>query len=82
MSSQPKEKHTVHCRDGGKVVIDGDRVEVHLPGPIVVHRKHWVKYLLPREEAHRAINYAGSNRAEAMLEEAFSAVPMVVHPDD
>lgn len=76
------EKHTVHCREGGKVVIDGDRVEVHLPGPIVVHRKQWVKWLSPREEASRALTYAtGGNRAAAMLEEAFAAVPMTVHAE-
>lgn len=79
-----KEKHTVHCREGGKVVIDGNRVEVHLPGPIVVQRGQWVKYLTPREEARRSISYAtggNGNRIEAMIEEAFTAVPMVVHAE-
>ena len=76
-----KEKHTVHCRNGGKVVIDGDRVEIHMAGPIVVRRKEWIVYLTPAEEARRALDYAKPSVAQAMLEEAFTAVRMTVHSD-
>lgn len=82
MSETTKERHTIHCRAGGKVVIDGDRVEVHLPGPVVVSRRKWVKYLTPHEEAQRAATYEDPRIVEAMLKEAFTAVPMKVYPDD
>lgn len=78
------DKHTVHLREGGKVLIDGDRVEVHLSQPFVFHRKHWIRYFLPSEEARRTI-LAGGRSTDAVAEalaEAFAAVPMVVHPED
>lgn len=76
------EKHTIHCRDGGKVIIEGDRIEIHPPGPIVIHRSQWTRHLSPREEMQRALNRGGPySRIEAMLEEAFKAVPMTVHAD-
>ncbi len=77
------DKHIVHCRNGGKVVIDGNRVEVHLPGPVIVHRKTWTKHFVPAEEVRRTLAFSDSNRpVEAMLEEAFQAVPQVVHYED
>src|SRR5688572_15952825 len=45
-----REKHTVHLPDGGKVVIDGDEVTVHLAEPIKVRRSHWIRYFSPAEE--------------------------------
>ncbi|WP_062114001.1 hypothetical protein [Aureimonas sp. AU40] len=76
------EKHTVHLRNGGKVVMEGDRCEIHLAGPIVVHRRHWIRLLSPREEVDRTLSYGESRGVEAALEEAFTAVPMTVYPDD
>lgn len=76
------ERHIVHCKSGGKVVLDGDQVEIHLPGPIVIRRSKWIKYFTPKEEARRALDYAATTQANLMLEEAFTAVPMVVHDDD
>ncbi|MCR6502539.1 hypothetical protein MUO32_26280 [Shinella sp. CPCC 101442] len=76
------EKHTVHCRAGGKVVIDGDRVEIHLPGPIVVRRQSWTIHLSPAEEARRSISHNTISQPEKMLEEAFQAVPQVVHHEE
>ncbi|WP_421358197.1 hypothetical protein [Agrobacterium rosae] len=75
------EKHIVHCRAGGKVIIDGDRVEIYLNGPIVVHRKQWCKYLTPLEEAERSFRYDAETTSKLMLEEAYEAVPMKVHKD-
>lgn len=75
-------KHTVHLACGGRVEIDGDRVAIYLAGPIVVHRKHWVRYFLPEEEVRRTI--LASNPAQAItdaLVTAFSTVPMTVHPE-
>ena len=80
--TEPVEKHIVHCRNGGKVIIEGDRVEIHPSEPIVVMRGHWVKYLSPSEEAHRALENIGRSAAREMLEEAFTAVPMHVYEDD
>lgn len=76
--TEPVAKHTVHCRNGGKVIIEGDRVEIHLPSPIVVTRSHWVKPLTPHEEARRSLDRSTST-AHLMLEEAFTAVPMHVY---
>ena len=76
------DKHTVHCRDGGKVVIDGDRVEIHLPGPIVVRRQSWTCHLSAAEEARRSMSYTAASQPEKMLEEAFRAVPQVVHHEE
>lgn len=76
------DKHIVHLKDGDKVVIEGDRVELHLSGPLVFNRQHWTRYLAPREEASRAFNYGGPETAiRAKLEEAFTAVPMKVYKD-
>lgn len=81
--SAASEKHTVHCRDGGKVVICGDEVEIHLAGPIKVRRQHWIRYFPPCEEVRRTMTGGtATRRVEHMLEEAFGAVPMVVYPDD
>lgn len=78
----PNEKHTVHLREGGKVVIDGDRVELHLDGPLVFGRKRWTRYLTPQEEASRSFSYGGQESAlKERLAEAFRAVPMIVHED-
>lgn len=77
------EKHTIHLRKGGKVKIKGDVVELHLDGPLVFDRKHWICYLTPSEEARRALDYASTKQdITTMLAEAFHAVPMVVHPEE
>lgn len=76
------EKHTVHLREGGKVVIDGDRVEVHFPGPFVTTRKQYNRFLSPDEEANRTLYGAGERMVAAMLAEAFRAVPIEVVRDD
>lgn len=77
------DKHTVHLRDGGKVIIDGDRVELHLAAPLVFHRKHWIQYFPPSVEASRAVSYANVAHALAdKVAEAFAAVPMVVYRED
>lgn len=77
------DKHTVHCRNGGTVIIDGDRVEVQLSEPIVFQRKKWTRYFVPSEEARRTMMYGGpETRIASMLEEAFQAVPMVSYPED
>lgn len=76
------DKNIVHLKEGGKVIIDGDRVELHLTGPLTFHRSHWVHYLTPSEEARRAFTYGGPERAlTAKLAEAFTAVPMIVYKD-
>ena len=76
------DKHTVHCRNGGKVVIDGDRVEVHLAGPLVLQRKHWTRYYVPAQEVERTLTYQSPLAGiRSMLEEAFRVVPQVVHRD-
>jgi hypothetical protein len=73
-------KHIVHCREGGKVIIDGDAVEVHLDGPIKITRKHWVRYFSPADEVRRTVLCSGyTARIEDMLKEAFAAVPMTVY---
>lgn len=76
------DKHIVHCRNGGKVIIDGDRVEVHLDGPLVYQRSQWITYFPPAEEARRTMMRGGPETSIAgMLTEAFRAVPQVVHRD-
>lgn len=78
------DKHTVHLREGGKAIFHGNgEVELHLEGPLLFHRQDWIKYLMPDEEARRAVS--NSNLTSALtkhLAEAFRAVPMVVHPED
>lgn len=78
------EKHTVHLREGGKVIIDETgRVELHLDGPLVFHRKCWVKYLQPSEEANRAVAYSNlTSPLTRQLAEAFTAVPIIVHREE
>ena len=76
------DKHIVHCRNGGKVIINGDRVEVHLDGPLVYQRSQWISYFPPAEEVRRTMMRSGpENSIAKMLEEAFRAVPQVVHRD-
>jgi hypothetical protein len=76
-------KHTIHCRDGGKVVLNGDEVEVYLPEPIRLRRKRWIHYISPRVEVSRSLPFSSyASRVERMLEEAFTAVPMKVYPED
>lgn len=77
------ERNIVHCRNGRKVVIDGDRIEIHLEGPLVYHRSQWIHYLLPTEEVRRTMMQSGPETSiAAMMEEAFRAVPMVVYSGD
>lgn len=76
------DKNIVHLRKGGKVVIDGDRVEVYLDGPVVFHRKHWVRHILPAEEASRCLRGATEDPVGSALVEAFAAVPMTVYRED
>lgn len=78
------EKHTVHLRNGSKAIVDADgKVELHLAGPLRFRRKQWICYLMPGEEARRALDYSSVRQEIAdMLAEAFRAVPMVVHPED
>lgn len=73
------DRNIVHCQDGGKVIIEGDRVEVHLPGPLVFHRKHFSSMYAPREEVRRTVQTSSYRTIEAMLEESFRAVPMTLH---
>lgn len=76
------EKHTVHCRNGGRVVIEGDRVEIHLDSPLVYQRSQWTTYFPPAEEVRRTMMRGGAEVSIAsMMEEAFRAVPQVVHPE-
>ncbi|MEQ9634772.1 MAG: hypothetical protein RLW68_01675 [Devosia marina] len=77
------DKHIVHLREGGRVIIEGDRVEVHLTQPFTVHRKNWICHFSPAEEVRRTLLCAGAGDAIAeALVEAFTAVPMVAHPED
>lgn len=76
------ERNIVHCRDGGKVVIEGDRIEVHLTGPVVVKRKSFTSFVHPRDEVRRTLQLSSPVKViEAMLEEAFRAVPMTVYKE-
>lgn len=75
-----KERNIVHCKDGGKVIIEGDRVEVYLTGPVVVTRKQFSSMFHPREEVRRTLQFSSPAKViEGMLEEAFRAVPMTIH---
>lgn len=76
------EVHTVHCKGGGKVRIQGDDIEVELPGPVRLRRQHWIRSLRPSEEARRTMDYAASSVVEMMLAEAFQAVPMKIYKED
>ncbi len=57
-------------------------MEVHLDGPLVYQRSQWISYFPPAEEVRRTMMRSGPETSIAkMLEEAFRAVPQVVHRD-
>lgn len=77
------DRHTIHLADSSKVVIEGDRVEVHLGAPIIVHRKRWIRHFMPDEEVRRTL--LGTTYAKPItdaLERAFTDVPMTAYPED
>jgi len=76
------DKHIIHLPEGGRVIIEGDRVEIHLAGPIVVQRKRWIRYFIPEEEVRRTLLACDVMRdIEKALVSAFSTAPMTVYPE-
>ena len=73
-------RHTVHMPDGTRIEVFGDRYEVHLAKPIVVHRKHWVISLTASEEVRRTMLLA-PNEIEKAIECAFKTIPQIIYPD-
>lgn len=77
------EKHTIHLPDGSRVEVTGDKYEIHLAKPIVVHRKQWIRWFSPADEVSRTILAIGVDKPiRSALEVAFKAVPQVVHSED
>lgn len=80
--SKPTERHTIHLPDGNRVEVTGDRYEIHLSGPIVVYRKHWVGSFTAAQEVERTIDYGPPRQVKDALEAAFKTIPQVIYGDD
>lgn len=77
-----RERHTIHMPDGTRVEVVGDRYEVHLAKPIIVHRRKWICGLTTNEEVRRTLDTTAVDPIAKALETAFRAVLQVVHSDD
>lgn len=75
-------RHTIRLPDGSRVEVTGDKYEVHLAKPIVVHRKHWIRSFLAKEEVRRTYFPSESDPIGSALEQAFRSVPQIIYGDD
>lgn len=76
------ERHTIHMPDGTRIEVIGDRYEVRLAKPIVVHRRKWIRGFTANEEVRRTMDSTTADPVAKALEFAFRAVPQVIHTDD
>jgi len=75
------ERHTIHLPDGTRVEVVGDRYEVHLAAPIVVHRKHWIRSFTAAEEVRRTYVETACDPVTKAIEAAFRTVPQIIYGD-